>query len=470
MKSVTPVAAREHSAVASSATPDTPSLVGLDPKPLGTWRHIWRLIAAPVIMGTALSALDSRTVQAADVSGVISTYADIAEAAYADSHAAARNLQTSIEAFLAKPTEESLAAARGAWVKSREPYMQTEVFRFGNKIVDDWEGKVNAWPLDEGLIDYVSQAYTEGDTQENEAYAINVIANTSLKFGGQTVDASTITPELLARDLHEAGGVEANVAIGYHAIEFLLWGQDLNGTGKGAGTRPATDFDLKNCTNGNCDRRAAYLRVVTQMLVDQLKWMTGNWAGPGVARREVMNEGGQAGLIAAFTGLGSLTYGELAGERMKLGLMIHDPEEEHDCFSDNTHNSHYYDAVGIRNVYLGSYKRLDGSEVKGPSLSDLVKAKNPDVDAKVRAALDTMMARMAELKKRAETVEAYDQMLGEDNAEGNAVIQSVVDALAAQAKTFEEAIAALGLEGIAFEGSDSLDAPEKVLTSEPKKD
>jgi putative iron-regulated protein len=157
-----------------------------------------------------------------------------------------------------------------------------------------------------------------------------------------------------------------------------------------------------------------------------------------------------------------LTYGELAGERMKLGLMIHDPEEEHDCFSDNTHNSHYYDAVGIRNVYLGRYKRLDGSEVAGPSVSDLVKAKNPDVDAKVRAAIDTTMARMGELKTRAETVEAYDQMLGEDNPDGNAMIQSVVDALAAQAKAFEEAIAVLGLEGVAFEGSESLDAPEKV--------
>jgi putative iron-regulated protein len=340
--------------------------------------------------------------------------------------------------------------------------MQTEVFRFGNKIVDDWEGKVNAWPLDEGLIDYVSRAYAEADSSENEAYAINVIANQTLKIAGETVDASKITPQLLVRNLHEAGGVEANVATGYHAIEFLLWGQDLNGTGKGAGNRPATDFDIKNCTGGNCDRRAEYLRVATNLLVDQLKLMAGHWSQTGIARREVVTEDGKAGLVALFTGLGSLTYGELAGERMKLGLMIHDPEEEHDCFSDNTHNSHYYDAVGIRNVYLGRYKRLDGSEVAGPSVSDLVKAKNPDVDAKVRAAIETTMARMGELKKRAETVEAYDQMLGEDNPDGNAMIQSVVDALAAQAKTFEEAIAVLGLEGVAFEGSDSLDAPEKV--------
>jgi putative iron-regulated protein len=421
-------------------------------------------LLVPIMLGGGLAVAPVAASAGEPPSGaaVITTYADIAAATFADSHIAALDLKKKIEALLAKPSEETLAAARQAWVSAREPYMQTEVFRFGNKIVDDWEGKVNAWPLDEGLIDYVSRAYAEADSSENEAYAINVIANRTLKIAGETIDASKITPQLLVRNLHEAGGVEANVATGYHAIEFLLWGQDLNGTGKGAGTRPATDFDLENCTGGNCDRRAEYLRVVTELLVDQLKLMAGHWTPTGIARREVTTDDGKAGLVALFTGLGSLTYGELAGERMKLGLMIHDPEEEHDCFSDNTHNSHYYDAVGIRNIYLGRYKRLDGSAVAGPSVSDLVKAKNPDVDAKVRAAIDTTMARMGELKTRAETVEAYDQMLGEDNPEGNAMIQSVVDALAAQAKTFEEAIAVLGLDGVAFEGSDSLDAPEKV--------
>jgi putative iron-regulated protein len=401
--------------------------------------------------------------QPPSAAAVVSTYSDIAAATFADSHTAAVALQKKIDELLAKPSEQTLSAARAAWIAAREPYMQTEVFRFGNKLVDDWEGKVNAWPLDEGLIDYVSRAYSEADTQENEAYAINVIANRTLKIAGETIDATQITPQLLVRSLHEAGGVEANVATGYHAIEFLLWGQDLNGTGKGAGNRPPTDFDLINCTGGNCDRRAQYLRVVTSLLVDQLKLMANHWTSAGVARRDVMKDGGNPGLVALFTGLGSLTYGELAGERMKLGLMIHDPEEEHDCFSDNTHNSHYFDAVGIRNIYEGKYVRLDGSVVEGPSVSDLVKAKNPAVDAKVRAAIATTMERMGEMKKRAETVEAYDQMIGEDNPEGNAVIQSVIDALAAQARAFEEAIAVLGIEGVAIMGSDSLDSPQKVL-------
>ena len=154
--------------------------------------------------------------------------------------------------------------------------------------------------------------------------------------------------------------MEANVATGYHAVEFLLWGQDLNGTGPGTGNRPASDFDTKNCTGGHCDRRADYLRAATDLLVDDLAWMTAQWGPDGDARKTIVDGTNEAGLTAILTGLGSLSYGELAGERMKLGLMIHDPEEEHDCFSDNAFASHYFDALGMRNVYLGRYRRVDG--------------------------------------------------------------------------------------------------------------
>jgi putative iron-regulated protein len=155
--------------------------------------------------------------------------------------------------------------------------------------------------------------------------------------------------------------------------------------------------------------------------------------------------------------MGSLSYGELAGERMKLGLLLHDPEEEHDCFSDNTHNSHYFDALGIQNVYLGRYKRIDGSIVKGPGLADLVSAKSPEADKRLKTALSATMAKMTALVQRAKSTEAYDQMISEDNAEGNAVVSAAISALIAQTKELERAIAALKLTPIQFEGADSLD-------------
>jgi putative iron-regulated protein len=392
---------------------------------------------------------------------VLKIHADIAQAAYGDSLDTAHTLKLAVDAFLTEHTEDNLRGARAAWIAARIPYMQTEAFRFGNAIVDDWEGRVNSWPLDEGLIDYVSSSYGT-ESAENDLYTANVIANKTLIIGGKKLDTSKITKELLADHLQEAGGVEANVATGYHAIEFLLWGQDLNGTGPGNGNRPASDYDVKKCTNGNCERRAEYLRAATDLLVDDLAWMAAQWAPGGEARKHIMDGSDEAGLTAIMTGLGSLSYGELAGERMKLGLMIHDPEEEHDCFSDNTHASHFFDALGIRNVYLGSYRRADRSLVTGPSISDLVKAKSPEVDVEVRAKLDATMEAMNALYLRALTIESYDQMIGEDNDAGNAVVQHAIDALLDQTKSLERAVAALDLKSIKFEGSDSLDAPDKV--------
>ena len=417
-------------------------------------------------LGTVLTAtmglgFCSAAVHAAEPVEVLKTYADVALAGYEDSLATARTLDEAIDALIAAPSAETLAAARAAWRAARVPYQQTEAFRFGNPIVDDWEGRVNAWPLDEGLIDYVDAAYgSESDV--NAFYTVNIIANDTVSVGGETIAAPEITPQVI-RSLHEVGGVEANVATGYHAIEFLLWGQDLNGTGAGAGDRPHTDFDPANCTGGHCDRRIQYLTAASDLLQSDLEEMVANWAEDGAARAALVDGDPNVGLTAILTGLGSLSYGELAGERMKLGLMLHDPEEEHDCFSDNTFNSHYYDAQGIVNVYGGRYERVDGSVVEGPGIADLVAAKDAAVAGEITGKLDATMAALTALKQRGETVEAYDQMIGEGNGEGNMVVQAAVDALVAQTRSLERAIAALDLSGATIEGSDSLDNPGAVF-------
>jgi putative iron-regulated protein len=427
-----------------------------------------------LFLGAALAAAMFTGAHAAvEPKAVVKTYADVALAEYEDALSTARNLQKSVNSLVSEPSVKTLAAARDAWLKARVPYQQTEAFRFGNPIVDDWEGRVNAWPLDEGMIDYVDASYgTESDA--NAYYVVNVIANKKLSVGGKIVDASEISPELLRDILHEADGNEANVSTGYHAVEFLLWGQDLNGTGpapagrsgtpmeRHAGNRPHTDFDRANCTGGNCERRGQYLQVVTDLLVSDLEEMVGNWKADGKARQAVQ-EDPKAGLVAMLTGLGSLSYGELAGERIKLGLMLHDPEEEHDCFSDNTHNSHFYNQVGMMNVYLGRYQRVDGSTVKGASLSDLVKERDAALDAEVRAKLDGTLKAMQTMKDRAEKVETYDQMIAQGNTAGNAVVQAVIDALVAQTRSIERVIATLELGGIELEGSDSLDNPNAVF-------
>lgn len=421
-------------------------------------RALWA--AATAACGLWIGA--GAALAATDRAATVSHYADLGQAMYGDAAEAARGLQTAVDALIATPGAATLDAARAAWRAARPPYQQTEVFRFGNPVVDDWEGRVNSWPLDEGLIDYVAPSYgTESDA--NPLYAANVIANPMLRIGAETIDATTITAAVL-ESLQEAGGVEANVATGYHAIEFLLWGQDLNGTGPGAGKRPWTDYAAAAaCTNGHCDRRAAYLKAATDLLVSDLTWMAAQWAPGGEARKAVETADGNTAMTMMLTGFGSLSYGELAGERMKLGLLLHDPEEEHDCFSDNTDKSHYFDIIGMQTVWNGRYQTLAGKALAGPSLAALTRDADPALADEVDGALAATVAAATAMVKRADTVEHYDQMIGPDNPEGNAVIQAVIDGLVAQARVFERVVTALKLGPIAFEGSDSLDSPAAVF-------
>lgn len=148
---------------------------------------------------------------------------------------------------------------------------------------------------------------------------------------------------------------------------------------------------------------------------------------------------------------------------MKLGLLLHSPEEELDCFSDNTHMSHFYDAKGIRNVYLGRYNRIDGRVVSGPSLADLVRENAPALDQEMQVRLNVTMAAMHQMANAAEDGESYDQMIRENNPVGNARVQAAIDGLVAQTRTLEKIIGTLGIQPISFEGSDSLDAPKAVF-------
>jgi putative iron-regulated protein len=413
------------------------------------------------LLATAASIALAPPAHATEPEQVVATYADIGAAMYADALKSARDLQAAVDAFLAAPSKETQDAAKAAWKAARAPYQQTEVLRFGNPLVDEWEGKVNAWPLDEGLIDYVDSSYGES-SDENPLYTLNVVASPELRIGRKLVDAKAITLDLLENELQEALDVEKNVAIGYHAIEFLLWGQDLNGTGAGAGMRPWTDYSLDQCTGGNCERRRAYLKAATDLLVSDLSDMAGSWEEGGAARTDLMAVDPSAGIGRILTGIGSLAYGELAGERMKLGLLLNDPEEEQDCFSDNTHNSHFYDQVGMVALWNGHYQRIDGSVVEGPSVAALTAEKAPDLAKKVEARMADTSARLGEIRDTAESGKmAYDQMLAADNPEGNAMLQAAIDALVAQTRAVEEVVPALGVT-VTVEGSDSLDNPEAV--------
>lgn len=383
---------------------------------------------------------------------VVSHYADLAHNTYTDALKSAKQLNEAVDTLLASPTPEALASARQAWRQARVSYQQSEVFRFGNPVVDDWEGQLNAWPLDEGLIDYVAEDRYEHELGNAGATA-NIIASESITVGGEEVDVSELTPELLA-SLNEVGGSEANVATGYHAIEFLLWGQDLHGYDPGAGEREATDFAQDDtCTNGHCDRRRAYLDAVTDLLVSDLEWMVDQWA-PGNDdnyRSELLAASPQEGLRRILFGMGSLSLGELAGERMKVALEANSYEDEHDCFSDNTHNSHYYNGQGIQNAYTGHFERMDGTNFDGPSVEDLLKQSDPKLSATLSQEIDASMSALGELKSRAESNDdpmTFDMMIAPGNEEGATLVNNAILALVTQTGSIEKAAIDLGVDDL----------------------
>jgi putative iron-regulated protein len=163
-------------------------------------------------------------------------YAHLVLASYDDTLAGALTLQKAVQALAAAPSDENLKAARKAWLDAREFYGQTEAFRFYGGPIDDKngpEGRINAWPMDESYVDYVKDAPNAG-----------IINNRKVVISKKQLSS-----------LNERNG-EENIATGWHAIEFLLWGQDLSTTGPG--NRSFEDFvDGKK---PNADRRRQYLR------------------------------------------------------------------------------------------------------------------------------------------------------------------------------------------------------------------
>ncbi len=402
------------------------------------------------------SLIWSTSVQAVTPSDVATHYANIAEAVFSDALGSAKELHKAAEKLVASPSEQTLSATQKAWLAARVPYLQSEVFRFGNPIVDDWEGQLNAWPLDEGLIDYVAANYhTE---MGNIAGTANIIANPKLTLGNTTLDLTDITPALLA-DLNELGGSEANVATGYHAIEFLLWGQDLNGTNPGAGQRPYTDYAKGElCTHGHCERRAQYLLAATELLEDNLEFMAKEWRDSKTPnyRTELLKSPASA-LQKMLFGMGSLALGELAGERMKVALEAGSTEDEQDCFSDNTHHSHYYDAKGIDNIYFGRYLRSNGQWLRGASLSDLVKSKDPALDQQAQAAFaatEQALKAMVDLAEAPQSPMKFDQMIAEGNKTGSAVITKAIKALVGETQVIEKIAARLGINHLNPDSAD----------------
>lgn len=287
---------------------------------------------------------------------VVKNYADIVYQNYKDAYEDAVTLETSINSFTANPTDANFTIAKNKWLQARESYGTTEAFRFANGPIDDEidgpEGLLNAWPLDENYIDYVEGASTAGIINATAIYP--------------TIDKN------LLEDLNENNG-EKNISVGYHAIEFLLWGQDLTAPSANLpGQRPYTDYVVgAGGTATNQARRAMYLTVCADLLTDHLDYLVNQWKVGGMYRITFLNLPVNTAIKNMYLGITTLVTAELPIERMDVALGNADQEDEHSCFSDNTHRDIYLNLQGVINVYKGKYGMIQGA-----SLENLVKNAN----------------------------------------------------------------------------------------------
>ncbi|MBT07339.1 MAG: iron-regulated protein [Rhodospirillaceae bacterium] len=295
----------------------------------------------------------------------VSTYVHLVYENYLDSWDRARRLSSAIDSLLDNPNAQTLESARLAWFDSREPYGQTEAFRFyggpidyfdEEKGVEGPEGRMNSWPLDEAYIDYVTGNPSAG-----------IINDSTIVLDGQTI--------LGLNQIDD----DRFVSTGYHAIEFLLWGQDLSLDS--TGDRPAEDFLPGSLAN---DRRRDYMKIVTTQLLKDHEFLANEWAPGGdnfATKFEMLPPRVALGQI--LTGLLTLVQFELASERLGVALDSGDQEDEHSCFSDNTHNDFMYNARGVENVYFGRY-----SSYQGVGLDELVRDLDPDLDKRMVGAIE----------------------------------------------------------------------------------
>ncbi|NQZ24357.1 MAG: metalloproteinase [Colwellia sp.] len=385
---------------------------------------------------------------------VVTTNANIAYAVYSDSLFAAITLRDSLATFVTTPTADNFVAAKESWKASREPYGQSEVYRFRGGPIDTnadgseggVEGAVNAWPLGEAVIDYVA-GQVDGDDGIATLVGTNIIAGTA-----------TIDQDLL-EGLFEKNG-DADVTTGYHAIEFLLWGQDLNADQTGTGTRdmtpgqrPVTDYALDGaCTSGlgntvtpvTCQRRGEYLLVAADILIKDLKTVVTAWEPQTGSHYKSFVAGGDDSLGIILEGMGRLSYGELGSERINIALINNSQEDEHSCFSDNTHRDIFLNAKGVQNSFNAQYTRIDGEVIEGASIYDLLVTEGEhELANKLRASLEATMSAAAVIDTKAKTGMPFDVLTAVDIEQPNVV--AVIAGLVAQTDDIEQVIDALGV-------------------------
>ena len=416
----------------------------------------------------------TKKMEITNTSPILAGYAKIAQVNYSDALNDAKALQMAIEEFASTPNAKTFANAKIAWLNSRESYGQTEIFRLANGPIDaeeGWvadtygslEGQLNAWPLDENMIDYTIDV----NGKRTSGNIIDTVG--SFNPGGEdasAVNVSNITVDAITA-LNENGG-DANVATGYHAIEFLLWGQDqdysnfvkdaITNGAKTAGQRPLSDY----ISDKNAPRRIAFLKAASAKIVSDLQTVTSAWtenslykdaflgklsgvdASKNLSRKEALKQ--------VIAGMGVFIKSELANERIAVAVLTPSEEDEHSCFSDNTHRDITTNYLGFRNILTSTYK----NESYGKSMLNAL----PMEDKKrIISLMKSIETKIASVNKVAMTSAHFDYQIQADNPQSKVIVKLKNE----MRKLGDEMVNVANANGISLTQEDVTDADETKI-------
>jgi putative iron-regulated protein len=328
-------------------------------------------------------------------------YAEIAFAVYDDAYRAALDLQTLVDAFVAIPTLPGLAACKDQWVLAHIPYSQSEIFTGAMGPIDGdsihYASRINGWEMEPAYLDYLSDSTNAGIVSDTNNHPM--------------IDRAVL------RALHQKGDAQ-RIMLGYHVIEFMLWGEDDRVIiDQQAGDRPVADYSAGDSSAVIPFRRRALLKAATDQLVEDLGVMANQWnstVANNYRREYISSYSPGKSTRLAMTGVVSFMQFELGRNRILSTLESFDPNREESAFSDNTHRDIYYNALGMRNILRGRYGRIDSTYVEGTSLLEIFE----EFDEEEAEQITNLMQEIITLASEIEAPYDYAVSLEQETQEG----------------------------------------------------
>lgn len=264
------------------------------------------------------------------------------------------NFQLSVHSLIDETSNENLSSTKQAWLDAHSTYELTTLHRyFATQLLEEQYGlalldlqyQINHWPIVPGYIDYV-----DGYPDSGLVYDINVGLNrTSLRAQNGSFDVS-------------------EVALGFHVIEFLLWGNSTDSI-----TRPAADYRAidklspEELERGytleqlSSNRRRLLLTVVADTLVEDFAALQSLWLtqAPKI-RQRIESTSGTELIVVLADSMSAMLTEELLLRSLYPMLNGDFIESSQSPFSRSTQNAVSSQLSGLERLLL-EYQAENGT-------------------------------------------------------------------------------------------------------------